>query len=327
MPTQVGPFVVFGAIEGKWIELGGQGGSLGAPLNNETPTFDGTGRFQDFQNGTHISWHPDTGAHLVYGSIGARWLAIGREQFGYPINDESGCPDGVGRFNHFRAEQLGGHPEASIYWTPQTGAQEVYGAIRGKWIESGWEGGALGYPTGIEHDQPGGGRVQRFQKGVISWTPDAGAVIRLIGGDSTNFDTGRLPSDLPLGGSAQLLVHRSGDFLFTCHVHDSGFSNIEYGMATVLLSPTGVAFTFEHKGHVEGTSAGLPFGTPDRNDDFSVKGNDPRLAAEFDHLLEGGGFTGKLSGVDKLQQGITDLLEDAAKQLAAAGLKAVIALI
>ena len=34
-----------------------------------------------------------------------------------------------------------------------------------------------------------------------------------------------------------------------------------------------------------------------------------------------------LSGVDKLQQSITSLLEDAAKQLAAAGIKAVIALI
>lgn len=327
MPTQVGSFTVFGAIEEKWNSLGGQGGSLGAPLNNETPTFDSTGRFQDFQNGTHIVWHPDTGAHLIYGDIAARWLAIGRERFGYPITDESGCPDGVGRYNHFRAEQLDGHPEASIYWTPQTGAQEVYGAIRGKWIESGWEGGALGYPIGVEHDQLGGGRVQRFQHGVISWTPDAGAVIRLIGGDAANFDTGRLPSDLPLGGSAHLLVQRGGDFLFTVHAHNSGFDNIDYAMATVLVSPSGIAFTFEHKGHVEGTSAGLPFGTPNRDDDFSVGGHDARLAEEFDRLVEGGGFTGKLSGVDKLQQSITSLLEDAAKQLAAAGIKAVIALI
>ncbi len=127
MPTHVGSFVVFGAIEDKWLQLGGPTNGFGAPTSNETPTLDGVGRFQNFQNGSQISWHPDTGAHVVFGAIGARWLTIGREQFGYPITDESACPDGVGRFNHFRAEQLDGKPEASIYWTPQTDAHEVMG--------------------------------------------------------------------------------------------------------------------------------------------------------------------------------------------------------
>lgn len=327
MPTNVGPFVVFGAIEEKWLSIGGVGGFFGAPVNNETPTYDGVGRFQTFQNNAQISWHPETGAHLVYGSIGARWLAIGREQFGYPINDESGCPDGVGRFNHFRALQLADKPDASIYWTPHTDAHEVYGAIRAFWAAQGWERGPCGYPTGAEHDQVGGGRVQRFQNGAISWTPAGGAVQRLIGGDVLNFDTGYLTSELPLGGSAHVMISRNGDFLFTTHAHDSGFDNIDYALATVLISPDGTAFTFEHSGHVEGTSAGLPFGTPTRDSDFSVTGNDHRLAALFDQIAESGSYSGKLSGVDKLQQAVTELLADAAKQLAAAGVKAVIALI
>jgi hypothetical protein len=123
------------------------------------------------------------------------------------------------------------------------------------------------------------------------------------------------------------MINRNGDFLFTTHAHDSGFDNIDYGLVTVLISPDGTAFTFEHKGHVEGTSAGLPFGTPQRDSNFSVGGNDTRLAALFDQVVASGGFTGKLSGVDKLQQALTELLADAAKQLAAAGIKAVIALI
>src|SRR3954454_11126504 len=95
MPTNVGTFNVFGAIEQKWLQFGGVNGSLGAPLTNETPTFDGVGRAQTFQKGT-ISWHPTTGPQAVWGLIGARWLQIGREAYGYPITDEMPCPDGVG---------------------------------------------------------------------------------------------------------------------------------------------------------------------------------------------------------------------------------------
>ncbi|WP_353962918.1 hypothetical protein [Streptomyces sp. NBC_01571] len=59
--------------------------------------------------------------------IRQKWLSIGREQYGYPLTDESPCPDGHGRFHHFRAMQLQDRPGASIYWTPQIGAAAVYG--------------------------------------------------------------------------------------------------------------------------------------------------------------------------------------------------------
>src|SRR5919199_153072 len=76
-----------------------------------------------------------------------------------PLTDETGTPDGVGRFNHF----AGG----SIYWTPETGAHEVHGAIRDKWANMGWERSELGYPTSDEHDIPGG-RISQFQRGEIT---------------------------------------------------------------------------------------------------------------------------------------------------------------
>jgi hypothetical protein len=60
-------------------------------------------------------------------------------------------------------------------------------------------------------------------------------------------------------------------------VHDSGFDNIDYTISAVLMSASGIAFTFQHSGNVEGTSAGLPFGTPNRNDDFVSSGNNESI--------------------------------------------------
>jgi len=177
-PTEaVRSHAVTDAIRGKWIELQAESGSLGPPLEVERPTFDGIGRAQRFQGGT-VSWHPETGPHAVWGLIGERWLQIGREKFGYPITDELPTSDGRGgRFNHFRALQLPGKPEASIFWMAETGAHEIYGVIRAKWAEMGWERSTLGYPTSPEHDDPGG-RIQRFEGGSLFWSPATGVVLR-----------------------------------------------------------------------------------------------------------------------------------------------------
>jgi len=161
------PFPIIGDIRQRWFAIGNIGSALGAPSSSEIPTFDGVGRYQNFEGGV-ISWHPETGAHVVWGLIGERWLKIGRESFGYPINDETSTPDGVGRYNHFKAVQLPGKPVASIYFSPSTGAHEVYGGIRDKWASLGWERSTLGYPVAAEEDAPGG-RVQRFERGSLFW--------------------------------------------------------------------------------------------------------------------------------------------------------------
>ena len=166
---------VIGAIHDKWQQLGGEAGFFGAALDIERPTFDGVGRAQEFTGGT-ISWHPEIGAFATWGWIRARWLEIGRENFGYPLNDESGCPDGRGRYNHYRAMHLPDRPDSSIYWTESTGAHEVYGGIRGRWRDIGWEKGWLGYPTEHEADTEAGGRAQIFEHGNMLWWPDLGAI-------------------------------------------------------------------------------------------------------------------------------------------------------
>ena len=163
---------VIGAIRDKWLRLGGEGFS-GPALDVERHTFDGVGRAQSFGNGVTISWHPQIGeAFAVWGLIGEKWRSLGREQFGYPGTDETGR-DGRGRFNHFRAMQLPGGPPASIYWTPQTGAHEVHGAIREAWKRIGYERSLYGYPTSDEFGPPDD-RRSNFEHGFITWTPRGG---------------------------------------------------------------------------------------------------------------------------------------------------------
>lgn len=163
-------FEIHGLIYVKWVALGGL--NWGVPCSDELPTPDGVGRFNHFNDNTaSIYWTPGTGANAIFGAIRAKWAAMGweRSALGYPTTDELPTPDGVGRFNHFSRS-------GSIYWTPQTGAQAVYGAIRQRWEALGWERSYLGYPTSDETDFPEGGRANEFQNGGIYWWPDTGPI-------------------------------------------------------------------------------------------------------------------------------------------------------
>ncbi len=156
-------------IDVKYAQLGGAGGFLGAATTGENVAPDGIGHYRHYQNGS-IYWSPSTGAHESHGAIRALWAAKGWERsfLGYPMTDETGTPDGVGRYNHFQG--------GSIYWTPSTGAHEVHGAIRGLWAAKGWERSFLGYPLTDESTTPDGvGRYNHFQGGSIYWTPSTGA--------------------------------------------------------------------------------------------------------------------------------------------------------
>lgn len=63
----------------------------------------------------------------------------------------------------------------SLYWTPQTGAQVVRGAILEEWGRQGFEGGPAGYPTGPEIKTPNrDGAVQGFEGGPMYFSPATG---------------------------------------------------------------------------------------------------------------------------------------------------------
>ncbi|RZL60428.1 MAG: hypothetical protein EOO93_13930 [Pedobacter sp.] len=106
----------------------------------------------------------------IHGAIYQKWVALGGTNWGIPNTDESPCWDGVGRYNHFNSDQ------ATIMWSPQSGAQGIWGDIRRRWAELGWERSYLGYPTSDESNFPDGGRVNSFQKGGIYWWSDTGAL-------------------------------------------------------------------------------------------------------------------------------------------------------
>ncbi len=149
----------------KWNELGGASGFLGEPQGDEKICPDGRGRFIHFAGGS-IYWTPETGAHVIYGYIREKWASLGWETceyLGYPTTDETGTPDGIGRFNHF---EKGG----SIYWTPEIGAVEIHGPIRDEWERQGWETGPLGYPISDVELAPDKDELfTRFQHGAIRW--------------------------------------------------------------------------------------------------------------------------------------------------------------
>ncbi|SDC82350.1 Glucose/arabinose dehydrogenase, beta-propeller fold, partial [Prauserella marina] len=163
-----GTHEVHGSIYRQYLALGGHA-RFGPPTTDETKTPDGVGRFNHFAGtpGTLVAsvyWTPSTGAHGIWGSIRAKWAALQWERgpLGYPTTDESTTPDGVGKYNHFSKA-------GSVYWTPGTGAHEVYGAIRVRWKALGWERSYLRYPTSGEF-AVAGGRRNNFQGGYIVWT-------------------------------------------------------------------------------------------------------------------------------------------------------------
>lgn len=169
--TILKPEVVFQVhpITNKYWSLGGTSGFLGAATTGIQTCPDAVGKYQHFVGGS-IYYHPNIGAFEVHGAIRARWSGMGWEKslLGYPLTDESKTPDNIGRYNHFQG--------GSVYWSPNTGAFEVHGAIRAKYAQLGWEKSFLGYPITNETTTPDGfGRYNHFQGGSIYWHPNTGA--------------------------------------------------------------------------------------------------------------------------------------------------------
>jgi uncharacterized protein with LGFP repeats len=263
---ETGAVEVFGGIRDHWAKLGWEMGPLRYPVAPEGPTFDGVGRNQPFQMGA-MSWHPSTGAFSVIGEICARWRAIGAEQFGYPITDETSCPDQHGRYNHFRRLQDPNRPDASIYWSPETHAIEVYGAIRDRWARRGWETSNMHYPVEPEKDWPERrGRQQIFQGGRIVWNPAIGALF-----DPLVFE-GRITSGglAALGGSWKVSIAYNGATRWEGHAHDSGADGYDYSVTAAIATPICMIVALLNSGHVGGT-----FTSGDRNDDWNEEHPSP----------------------------------------------------
>ena len=277
---------VMGAIRDEWSRLGAGASFLGQPLTDELTCPDGVGRYNHFQGGS-IYWTPNTGAHEVHGSIRDKWSLMGWERsfLGYPLTDETGTPDGVGRYNHFQG--------GSIYWTAAIGAHEVHGAIRDKWASMGWERGFLGYPTSDEMDAPGGGRISQFQQGTIHWTSAGGAVVGALAGTaSLDYDFNPITFDngVPVGGSSHLTIRQNGSYTFQGHFHDSGATEYNMALAWAVKDQREQVYTFQHVGHVSGT-----FESGSRDDNWVIDGQNDAIAQNWNNLLASSTGTAKAS--------------------------------
>lgn len=142
-------------------------GWLGECLTAEYAVANGVA--QDFKGG-QVYYSPATGAIPTGGMIGGSYHGVSGpgSGLGMPTGGEQLLPDGRGRFQAFQS--------GAIYWTPQTGAQPVRGAILDEWGRRGYEGGPAGYPTGLEQSTPNkDGVVQGFEHGPMYFSPKNGA--------------------------------------------------------------------------------------------------------------------------------------------------------
>ncbi len=130
-----------------------------------------------------------------YASLGgsAGWL-------GRPVSGELASSDGDGLCRHYQ--------QGSIFWSAETGAHVINGAIQAKHAALGGEAGVLGYPTAdaVPCESGDGDRCGRFQNGIILWRAGAAEAFASHGPvlahwQQSGFVTG--PLGFPVGDVAR----------------------------------------------------------------------------------------------------------------------------
>ncbi|TYP89869.1 N-acetylmuramoyl-L-alanine amidase [Blastococcus xanthinilyticus] len=162
-----GPQPVWGWVGARWVASGAGKAAVGYPVRPEAPAGDGVGAIGEFSNGLIVS-SAATGAWDLVGPVAEKWTAMGgvKSFLGYP----TAAPKAVAGGGSVSVFQGG-----SIYFSPATGAFEVHGWIRDKWLAKGGPVG-LGYPTSDEQPAPGGGGVfQTYENGLIYSSAKKGA--------------------------------------------------------------------------------------------------------------------------------------------------------
>ena len=194
------------AITQAWDAGGGPTGPLGIKNGGVYPV--GAGFGQDFAAGK-IFFTPDTGAHAMQGAILDKYESLGGPadgDLGFPTIDE-----GDGRAPGSRNTTFSAADRPVIFWTPDSGARVVRGALNAAWDKLGGSAGVLGVPS--EDEVYGGDDVsQSFTGGQVSWnrktnafttTPpelaDQLAGLEVPGDVTTAIDAARRAAGGPLG--------------------------------------------------------------------------------------------------------------------------------
>ena len=152
------------AIGQAWEAAGGSGSVVGSQDGDVYQV--GSGFGQKFTGGA-IFFTPDTGAHLMSGAILDKYQSLGGpadSDLGFPTIDE--VPGLIGPDS--RVSTFNASDKPAIFWTPDTGAWAVRGALNAAWDKLGGSAGTLGVP--IEDERYDGDTVsQGFTGGELSW--------------------------------------------------------------------------------------------------------------------------------------------------------------
>lgn len=152
------------AINRAYDAGGGPTGPLGPGDGGLYPVGGGFG--QNYAGGK-IFFTPDTGAHIMAGAILQKYESLGGAadgDLGFPTIDE-----GPGRVSpDSRNTTFSAVDKPVIFWTPDTGAHVVRGAINAAWDKLGGSAGPVGVPT--EDEVFKGDLVsQKFTGGELTW--------------------------------------------------------------------------------------------------------------------------------------------------------------
>lgn len=152
------------AIDQAWQAAGGDDSSLGTKDGDVYAV--GDGYAQNFSGGK-MYFTPATGARLLYGPILDKYTELGGpadSDLGFPTMDEvTGLVGPDSRVSTFSAAD-----KPAIFWTPDTGAWVVRGAMNIAWEKLGGSAGTLGVP--LEDESYDGDVIgQKFTGGEVSW--------------------------------------------------------------------------------------------------------------------------------------------------------------
>ena len=154
-------YISFGALLGRYLELGGPAGSLGYPVSDIT-----SGGTQLFQNNTALAGNPP---RMVSGNFLSKWAALGYENgaAGAPASDITGVLTFRGTLGNVQSFSNG------LLLAARTDAQtgKVYfvsGPVLASYTQAGGAGGQLGLPTDDDYNASGK-RRQDFEGGFADY--------------------------------------------------------------------------------------------------------------------------------------------------------------
>ncbi|MBV9672632.1 MAG: hypothetical protein JO076_07375 [Verrucomicrobia bacterium] len=116
------------------------------------------------------------------------------------------------------------------------------------------------------------------------------------------------PSGTALGGWVEMTLRSDASYTFSGHMHDSGWDPYDFRVRAVVSTPD-IAVAAQHSGHTDGTGSS-PFGSPNRDNDWSESGTEPRIQQFWSELRQATMTVSKSYQDTGLLHAVEDLFND-----------------